>query len=478
MARSIIRVKQTIMNKYIKYISLSAVAAVVLPLSSCYDDGPEYNDGVDYETNFAYLYQPDETYAAVEYKANGNFLTDFSDPLTLVPVRLTKAAPANITVQVAIDESLVEEYNTANGTEYTFLTGATIVNPTLTIEQGKYVSTESISISFADRSGFMKDATDLILPVVITKVSGGNVSISESSRVFLTYNSTYRANKVNVDAASLTVDTDEAGWQTAFTNYTIEGFATAEWAADDAITLGLQIDNSLVADYNSANGTEYKAIDATLSSSQLTIATGDSSADLKLTLGDYTGVADGDEYLVPIKVTSFNGVGAALETEVAYLQISNTPPTYSVGTSASAVGLGSALTPASWTVTSSYDSYNTDYELTSECSYLLTSPGSGYFYLEEGMALTADLGEAINVSGFRFTFYAWYYSVKSFTKVEVSKDGSSWKEWTLDGNFPSNAQSIACKFAKSVKCRYIRFTIGAPSYSSWYGTYATGLYIY
>lgn len=466
------------MNKYLKYISLSAVAAVVMPLSSCYDDGPEYNDTVDYNTNFAYLYQPNETFAAVEYKANGNFLTQFADPLALVPVRLTKAAPSNVTVEVAIDESLVSEYNEANSTDYTFLTGASIINPSLTIEQGKYVSTDSIRISFDDRSGFMKDATDLILPIVIKQVSRGDIAISESSRVFLTYNSTYRANKVGIDAPALSIDVDQSGWQTAYKSYTIEDFAFAEWAADDAITLALQIDKSLVASYNSTYGTSYKTIDATLATNQLTIAAGSRTANLSLTLGDYTGVANDEEYLVPIKVTSFNGVGAELESDVAYLQISNTPPTYTVSSNASALGLDQPLTPGNWTLTSAFDGYDYEYNSTSDCTYLLTSPGELYFGFDEGNALTADLGSETTVSGFRFTFYAWYYSVKSFTKVETSKDGNNWSEWTVDGNFPSNSNQISCKFAKATRCRYIRVTMGAPAYSSYYGSYATGLYIY
>ncbi len=467
------------MNKFIKYISLSAVAAAVLPLSSCYDDGPEYNDIIDYNTTYAYLYQPDETFAAVEYKANGNFLSDFSDPLSLVPVRLTKAATAPVTVEVAIDESLVDEYNSAQGTDYTFLTGASIVNPTLTIEQGKYISADSIRISFADRSGFMSDATNLILPVVIKNVSGGNVTISESSRVFLTYNSTYRANKVSLAAPYLSIDTDESDWQTAYASYTISDFASAEWAADDAITIGLQIDNSLVDTYNADKGAEAKALaSASLAASQITIAAGEQSADLTVNLGDYAGVANGEEYVVPIKVTSFNGTGAELTTEVVYFTVGNTPPTYTVASSASALGLGTAITPGSWTMSSLLAGYDHNDNETTECSFLVTSPGSGYFGFDEGNALTVDFGSVLSVKGFRYTFYAWYYSVKSFTKVETSKDGNKWSEWSMEGSFPSNASGVACKFAKATNCRYIRVTMGAPAYSSYYGSYATGFYVY
>jgi hypothetical protein len=461
------------MNKYLKYFAYSAAAVVLMPMAACSDD-----DEVDpYDINYIYLYQPDETFAAVEYKANGNFLGDFEDPLELVPVRLTKPAPTDISVHIDIDETLVSEYNEANGTDYTYLSGAAIVNPNMTIAQGKYITDDKIKISFADRSGFMNNAENLILPVVIKQATKG-VTISESSRIFLTFNSTYRANKVSVDAPFLSIDTSETGWESAYSTYTIEKFATAEWAADAAITLSLQIDNTLIASYNSANGTDCKPLNASLSSSQLSIAAGKMTADLKLSLGDYTGVADGDEYLVPIKVSSFSGVGAELENDVVYFQIGNKPPVYNVGSSESAVGLGTALTPGSWTMTSSMVGYSYTDEETTNCTFLATSPGYGYYGFDEGAALTVDFGSVISIEGFRYTFYAWYYSVKSFAAVETSKDGATWSSWDLDGTFPSYSTTLACKFAKTTKCRYLRVTMGAPSYSSYYGSYATGFYAY
>ena len=101
------------MKKFWHYIAVCAVVATIAPLTSCDDD-----DTVDpYDINYCYLYQPNSTFARLEYKANGEFLIDINDPLALKPVRLTKPAPRDLSVKVGIDPSLVDEYNQANNTE-------------------------------------------------------------------------------------------------------------------------------------------------------------------------------------------------------------------------------------------------------------------------------------------------------------------------------------------------------------------------
>jgi hypothetical protein len=460
------------MNKYLKYITLSAVAVAVMPMASCSDD-----ETVDpYDINYVYLYQPDETFAAIEYKANGTFLNDFTDPLSLVPVRLTKPAPQDVAVEVAIDESLVDEYNAANSTSYTFLTGASLIKTNFTIAQGKYITDDSIKVSFNDRSGFMKDAENLILPIVIKQVSGG-ITISENSRIFLTYNSTYRANKVSVDAGFLSIDTEQSDWQTAYSNYTITNFAVANWNADDAITLSLQIDNSLIDAYNAENGATYQALNASLPASQITIPAGSKTADLSVSLGDYSGVANDVEYVVPIKVTAISGLGAELANEVAYLTVGNTPPTFTASSSASS--LGSALTPGSWSMTCDLEAY--DYNTSSgtyDISAAVTTPGNQLFNFDSYTKVTLDMGAVTTVKGFSISLYAWYYSINSIASIETSSDGASWKEWSLDGSFPRNATTVACAFAKAVKCRYIRISSGKASYSDEYGWLMTAMYVY
>ena len=111
------------MKKFWKYIAACAAAVMLLPLVACNDD-----DTVDpYDINYIYCYQKDNLYPSIEYRANGNFLENIDDPLQLVPVRLTKPAPADLTVEITIDPSAVDEYNAANNTAYKPVTGAQLL---------------------------------------------------------------------------------------------------------------------------------------------------------------------------------------------------------------------------------------------------------------------------------------------------------------------------------------------------------------
>lgn len=223
------------MKKFWKYIAACAVVASMMPLTACDDD-----DTVDpYDINYVYLYQPNSTFANVEYKANGDFMSGLTDPLKTVPVRITKPAPSNLQIEVAIDPTLVDEYNEANGTEYKFLEGARIDNPVMTIAAGEYITPDSITISFGDHSGFMTEESNLILPVVIR--SGSGLTISKSSRIFLTFNSTYRPNIVSLTTtekvfrAALTAD----NWQDNIKKLTLTDLFRLSYKPYEEVTLNL-----------------------------------------------------------------------------------------------------------------------------------------------------------------------------------------------------------------------------------------------
>ena len=124
------------MKKFWHYIAVCAVVATIAPLTSCDDD-----DTVDPTTSTTAIYiSPIPHSPDWNTRPTVNSFIDINDPLALKPVRLTKPAPRDLSVKVGIDPSLVDEYNQANNTEYTFLEGASIINPVLTIPAGQYVS--------------------------------------------------------------------------------------------------------------------------------------------------------------------------------------------------------------------------------------------------------------------------------------------------------------------------------------------------
>lgn len=452
------------MKKYWKYLIAAAAIAVSAPTFTACSD----NDEVDpYSINYVYMRQPNDTYANVEYKFNGDFLSGLEDPLALVPVRLTKPAPCDVTVEIAIDPTLVEEYNEANNGDYVFLTGAEVLTPKLTIKKGEYISEDGIVIGFTDHSGFFDQTKDLVLPVVV-KAANGGVVLSKSSRIFLTFTSTYHANLISLTSdLSIFNDTDEEGWETANTNYTFENFLHAEWPVDDAVKVTLAIDNSLVATYNTENGTNYQTLPGTtLGATALEIPVGESGVDLSIKLGNYSGVANDIEYLVPVKINFVSGDGALLPEafQVAYIEVTAVERVLSASTSRNENF--TQFFGTNWSATEDGD----------DISYALTADDD-YFSMTKGNQVVIDLGETVTVGEFCLTFYAWYYGLTNIDNVETSLDGNSWTSW---GNvqLPDYAKTSYIAFSKPSKMRYIRYINGDYGYSDWYGSFLINITIW
>ena len=447
------------------------MAVGLLPMAACSDD-----DAVDpYTLNYCYVYQPYSTYAQLEYKANGQFLVDVANPLSVMPVRLTKPAPKDMNITVGIDDSLVAESNEANGTDYAFLTGCSILNSPLKIKAGEYVSTkaaeigstiideegnetvvtetifvnDSITVSFGDMSGFMTGETDYILPIVITGADGA--TISNSSRIFLTFSSTYHSNKISVDyLTTVSNNTDEEGWETANTNLTLTNFFNCEWNADDEIQIKASIDNSKIAAYNQENGTGYIALNGTsVKTPTVTIAEGNNSGNLQLTLGDYTGVANDIEYLIPIDLELIKGEGASLEATTVYVEVTSTPK--EVYVSDYATGLTLIQPSSNWTATEVGDDY------TEDASFLFT--GSNYTYCPE-TSFEIDLGEVTTVDAFSLRWYSYYYQAAEVTNIQLSKDGEKWEDWGAAASPGQYASTWYLTFSKPASFRYMRFYVG------------------
>lgn len=384
----------------------------MMPLTACDDD-----DTVDpYDINYVYLYQPNSTFANVEYKANGDFMSGLTDPLKTVPVRLTKPAPSNLQIEVAIDPTLVDEYNEANGTEYKFLEGARIDNPVMTIAAGEYITPDSITISFGDHSGFMTEESNLILPVVIR--SGSGLTISKSSRIFLTFNSTYRPNIVSLTTtekvfrAALTAD----NWQDNIKKLTLTDLFRLSYKPYEEVTLNLAIDQSKVAEYNTANGTNYEfKSDATLESNAVTIATDASDAGISINTGDLTGIAQEKEYLIPVTLTSATGASVEYDEGMTVYVI--------VRGIARELNVSEAF----------YNGSQIDYPVTctvngSDWSDVIDMDKYDYEEIDTGTPIEMDFGKVVNLSSIFIYHYGSYYSATS-AKLETSVDGTNWTDW-------------------------------------------------
>lgn len=412
------------MKKFWKYIAACAVVALLVPLTACDDD-----DTVDpYDINYVYLYQPNSTFAKVEYKANGDFMNAIEDPLKLVPVRLTKPAPADIQVEVAIDPSLVDEYNEANETEFKFLNGVEIVNPTMLIKAGEYITADSITLHFADKSGFTdREVENLILPVVIR--SGAGLTISKSSRIFLTFNSTYRQNRLTVmtKPADFKAAIMKDGWQDDVKTLVVNNAFKLSYEPYENVTLNLSIDQSKVAKYNEANGTNLKfKSDATLASDKISIGTDATEVGFTINTGDLSGIAKEEAYVIPVTVTSANGgeIGINAEAATVYVLVKGVGREMTISKE-NVAGATEITLPKGTTCTvngeANYNSYTTWVNIINASNY-------SYGYINKDDEMLIDLGEVIDMASFWIDHYSSYYAAGSIS-VKTSADNANWIDW-------------------------------------------------
>lgn len=452
------------MRNFWKYIAASAIAVFSLPLVSCDDD--ESND--PYDINYLYIYQPHNSFATLEYKGNGSAINpDFPDPHVLLPVRLTKPAPHDIPVHVTIDPSLVDEYNAANNTEFVFLEGAQIVNPTLVINTGKYTSDESVTVSYDNREGFMTGDENYILPIVIS-TDASDVRLSKSSRIFLTYKADYTANVISISGTDISVDTDQSNWQDGVRTINVQRFLNATYKPYETVTVQLAIDQSKVSEYNDTYGTDYVFMsDAVLNTSELTLTPDMTTAGLSITTGDLTPLTNGENFIIPISMTSVNGAMAEIDSEhaTAYITISGAKPTISY--SASPVGTIAAFDNLSASVDGNANSYY-------GTSWTDVVFGYDYDMVLSNETLEIDLGEICILASFRMNYYGNWNTQR--LELQTSVDGTSYTDW--GGVDLAAYQSRACiVLSKPKGVRYLKIKCPRPSQTR-YGTGIQGINFY
>lgn len=446
------------MKKFWKYLAAAAVIMSVTPLMSC-DDDDDYSSSPgrpDYSKNRVYMLDPESDFATIAYKVSGEFINSLENPLTLTQIRCTRPAPEDVTVIAEIDPTLVDEYNQANGTDCAFMQGAKLVNTTYTIPRGEFLATEKLAVDLTDHSALVGSEKNLILPIAIKHVTGGLV-ISKTSRFFIVFD--YQANELTIDTNNyIDVDVSESGWQSAYTNYVIKDFITSEWAAENAVTVNATVDNTLITSYNAANGTNYKELSVTVQ--PVTLAKDATSADLSIRLSNYTGVDNGETYLVPLSLSIASGAGAALSSDVVYVVVRKMPVKLEYVSNSK---------PASWTKIQYQDNWvatlngQTEDEDGSLTAFITTGWGA---YVDNGDVLQADLGAPTTIGGMSLEFYAWYYAAKNIYDVAISNDGSNWIP-VQGGDWSGGASVPHLKFNKPQTFRYIRFTFGQPYYASY-----------
>lgn len=444
------------MKTLFKYLLMCMLPVVSLPLmTACGDD--ESTD--PYDINYVYIYSPVSTDNTLEYKGNGTFLVEIAPECIVNPVRCTKPAPTDLTIHLDVDPSLVDSYNKANGTNYTLLKSVQLENSTLHIKKGEYISADSLKVHYTDMTEFQNGAENFLLPIAITSIEGSGMSISENSRIYLTFTSIYKVNAITMDfSESMNLEYESGKFINLLERLDLGKILTSDWAADDDINVSLKIDPSLISAYNAVNGTSYIIMpNVELENSTLTIKKNARSPEenVVLTFTDAMASVKLDEnYIVPIVISEVNGVGAGIgETFTAYITF-KTVEKLTLSVESAPVG----------TVITDFTSWNITVDGESEAGYgtswmdLVNKPGSLIDALDSSNTMDIAMGKLENVSSIQVQyFYSSYSAVE--VSIGVSADGIKYKVGKCVSTaakmhnfvlqYPSEVQYIRIIFSKS-----------------------------
>lgn len=384
-----------------------------------------------------------------------------------------------ITVSGEVDNSLVSNFNKQQKTEggenvvvYNALPqdALSAVNiGQVKIESGKSVGDTTLVVSIPSDKCTSLTEPYYVVPIRLTvaNVSKGGSSYEPSVRD--TFNTVYAVIHNAGSDYVYTEGSDTKSCAIVTTPVGVFGGIDAEFnvsvrANNDAqFTVKGEIDNSLVADYNSKNGTSYEALPSDVASKlQITdgvIASGKLTTSPGLKITDPTNAAYSlsGSYMLALKRTFVYPNGQTAELPNAYVVVEtktsfiNDDATEIVGTKGNgkewkALDCTSNLNPDNFSKLFSENSWNSYWTIDSKDLDYAT--------------FTVDLGEEKNLCG----FYLGGYVMKNF-EVEVSKDNKTWTQigdseghnYVYDYDYETYSTVYEYVLYGSVSCRYLKF---------------------
>ncbi|TYK35696.1 BT_3987 domain-containing protein [Bacteroides pyogenes] len=226
------------MNLYILKTFKVSLLIIVCLLISCSKD-----EVIDpYDVNYVYVRTPLKSDYLFKYKPEGGFVTQIEDVLPLVPVRCTKPASEDITVQLAIDNSLVAMYNREHEDLpiYAAVENVELQNTNLTIKKGMYVSQDTIKLVYKDKSEFTNGKENFLIPITIKSVRAPG-QVSKTNIVYLSIKSSV----VFIDTGEEPQGdklTDTKGWKIMIGNKDVTSILTSGEPATEIVQSPVYID--------------------------------------------------------------------------------------------------------------------------------------------------------------------------------------------------------------------------------------------
>ena len=297
-------------------------------------------------------------------------------------------------MKVTIDTLLVDVYNKKNETSYhRFASNWIRLNKsTLTIPEGSMESADTLTVALTRPLDGFTSMDGYIMPVRITSASGYDAQVDYSKRVsYLTLDVT-QENGVGFEEGKNSV---MVAGNESFTGYDLPLMAYI--ASDNDINIGLEVDNSLVAAFNSKYGTAFKTLAVSdWELADVALPAGSTTATGHIAYKGETSQFAGDNYLVPIKIKSVTSPGAAepvktMRTDVYYLVVNSVSGGYTLESDDTAFGVRQ-------TERSGYKALSEEYKFT-QGSWESMFEG-GFWVLDVPASVTIDLGHEVrNITG-------------------------------------------------------------------------------
>jgi len=206
--------------KNIKNIFYAGILVLcVVGIAACSDDDTYYDFPGDPYNHIFMQNSSGGSYMFVHTPVSSLSTLDFK-----LPLHCNHRAASDISVTVEVDNSLIAAYNEENGTEYAAVSvsSLTIENTSVRIQQGAFVSIDSLHIVANDAIGDLRNENGYLIPIKISSIEGNDCKIVEDRSItYVIVTVKEDTDNINDDATVSNITgalvADQTGWSATTT---------------------------------------------------------------------------------------------------------------------------------------------------------------------------------------------------------------------------------------------------------------------
>lgn len=395
----------------------------------------------------------------------GKFLSDNSDLFFAVATREVEKNTL-LTISVDTDPALIERYKKQYGKTLPILPQGSYTLPeTISIPAGKSISEKMFAITWKDPSVIKDKNATYLLPISIKNMDNSDAKLtSNRNTIFMEvkFNEVSYSFKTKTGNISEDVNFNKAGSTVAINGSNPLITASLNTVISTDLPLKISVDNSLIAAYNTTNGTQFQVLPENtykLSTSDLTILKNNfNSNDLEIRFTNALAQLDTTKkYLLPIKSTAQNNFPTT--NDVVYLKISIVVNNINSDTPIT----GTTIDRSNWSIKA-----NSEYSPENSASMMLDGDyNTGWIASFAGNAsVTLDMRQSNIIKGFSITptYFMGSYPIPTLNIViYTSDDGITWirqgvyESTKNPGGNPQNPYTGWINFIEPVNARYVKF---------------------